>query len=42
MITSLIDMLELPNFGPITTPTIYIMSRGKILLETSSAEIMTS
>ena len=31
MITSLIEMLELPNFGHMTTSTIYFESRDKIL-----------
>ena len=41
MITFLIEMLELPKFGPITTPTILLESRDKILLVTSWTEIMT-
>ena len=32
MITSLIEMLELPNFTHMTVSTIYSESRGKILL----------
>ena len=32
MITSLIEMLELPNFTHMTASTIYSESRGKILL----------
>ena len=42
VITSLIQMLELSNFGHMTTSTIYIESRDKILLVTSWTEIMTS
>ena len=34
MITSLIEMLQLPNFGPMFTSTIKIESRNKILLVT--------
>ena len=41
MITSLIEVLELPNFGHMTTFTILIESRDKILLVTSQTEIMT-
>ena len=39
MITSLI---ELPDFGHMTTLTIQFESRDKMLLVTSSSEIMTS
>ena len=42
MITSLIEMLELPNFGHMATSTVSIESRNKILLATSWTEIMTS
>ena len=41
MITSLKEMLELPNFGRITTSTIQFESRDKKLLVTSWIEIMT-
>ena len=41
MITSLIEMLEFPNFGHITTSTMLFKSRHKILLVMSWAEIMT-
>ena len=42
MIISLIKMLELPNFGHMTTSTMYIESRNKILLVTSQTEVMMS
>ena len=42
MITSLIEMLELLDFGHMTTSTISLESRGKILLVASWTEIMTS
>ena len=42
MITSLIGMLELPNFGHMTISTIYFESRDKIMFVTSWIEIMTS
>ena len=42
MITSLIEMQELPNFGHMTKFTISFDSRDKMLLVTSWAEIMTS
>ena len=42
MITPLMEMLELPNFGHMATSTIEIDSRSKILLETSWTEIVTS
>ena len=42
MITSVIEMLELPNFGRMTPSTIYFESRDKILLLTSQTKIMTS
>ena len=42
MITSLIEMLELPNFGHMTTSTILFESRDKILLVKLWTEIMTS
>ena len=41
MIIFLIEMLELPKFGPMTTSTILLESRDKILLVTSWTEIMT-
>ena len=42
VVTSLIEMLQLPNFGHRNTSTIWFESRGKILLVRSSKEIMTS
>ena len=42
MITSLIEILELPNFGQMTTSTIYFDSRDKILLMKPWAEILMS
>ena len=42
MITSLIVMLELPNFGQMTTFTIWFESRDKILLATSWTEMIAS
>ena len=42
MITFLIEMLELPNFGHMTKSTIWFKSRDKVLLVTSWTEIMTS
>ena len=42
MITSLIEMLELPNFGHMTTSATEFESRNKILLVTSWTKIMTS
>ena len=42
MITSPIEMLELPNFGHMTTSTILFESRDKILLVKLWTEIMTS
>ena len=42
MITSLIEMLELPNFGHMATSIIQIESHNKILPATSWTEIMTS
>ena len=42
MVTSLMEMLELPNFGHMTTPTIYFESRDKFMLATSQTEFMTS
>ena len=39
--TSLTEMLELPNFDHMTTFTIQFESRDKIVLVTSWAEIMT-
>ena len=35
MVTSLVEMLELPNFGHVTTSTIEFDSRDKVLLVTS-------
>ena len=42
MITSLIEMLDLPNFGHMTTFTKQFDSRDKVLSVTSWTEIMTS
>ena len=42
MITSVIEMLQLPNFDRMTTCTIKFDSRDKILLVMSWTEIMTS
>ena len=42
MVTSLMEMLELPNFGHMTTSTIYFESRDKFMLATSQTEFMTS
>ena len=42
MITSFIEMLELPNFGHMITSTIQFESRDKILLMISWTETMTS
>ena len=42
MITPLIERLELPEFGHITTSAIQFESHSKILLVTSWTEIMTS
>ena len=42
MITSLIEMLELPNFDHMTTSTIKFKSRDKNLLVTSWTEVMVS
>ena len=42
MITSLIVMLELPNFGHMTTFTIWFQSRDNSLLVASWTEILTS
>ena len=42
MITSLIEMLELPNFSHLTTSTVKLKSCDKIFLVTSWAKIMTS
>ena len=42
MITSVIEMVELPNFDHMNTSTISFESRDKILLVTSWTEIMTS
>ena len=40
--TSLIETLELPNFGHITTSIIYFNSRCKILMMTLWTKVMTS
>ena len=42
MITSLTEMLELPNFDHMTTFTLQYESRDNILLVKSLTEIMTS
>ena len=42
MITSLIEMLKLPNFDHMTISRMQFESRGKIMLVTSWTEIMTS
>ena len=42
MITSLVEMLELPNFGRMIISTLQFESCDKILLVTSWVEIMTS
>ena len=42
VITSFIEMLQLPNFGHMNASTIKFESREKILLVTSSTWIMTS
>ena len=42
MITSLTEMLELPNFGHMTTFTLWFNSYDKFLLMTSWTGIMTS
>ena len=42
MITSHIEMVELPNFGHMTTSTIQSELRDKILLMTSWVETMMS
>ena len=42
MITSLIDVLQLPNFVHITASTIKLESRDKILVLTSQTKVMTS
>ena len=42
MITSIIEILELPNFGHMTKSTIQFKPRDKILLTMSQIEIMTS
>ena len=42
MITSVIEMRELPNFGHMTTLTIYFELRDNILLVMLQTEIMTS
>ena len=42
MITSLKEMLELPNFGHMTLSTIKLNSRDKILMVTSRRKMMMS
>ena len=42
MITSLIELVELSNFGHLTKSTILFESRDKILLVTSYKKIMMS
>ena len=42
MIISLVEMLELPNFGHMTTSTIQFESRNKNLLMMSWKEMMMS
>ena len=42
MINSLVEMIELPNFGHMTTSTIQSESRDKILLMTSWIEAIMS
>ena len=42
MITSVIEMLELPNFGHMTTSTIQFGPRDKILFMTTWTDTMTS
>ena len=42
LITSLIEMPELPNIGHMATSTMLLESRDQILLVTSWTEIMTS
>ena len=42
MITSFIEMLELPNFGHMTSSTVRFDSRNKIYLATAWTGIMTS
>ena len=42
MITSLIELLELPNFGHMTTSTTQFESHDKVLMVTSESKIMTS
>ena len=42
MITTLIEMLELPNFSHMATSTIQIEPRNKILLVTPWTETITS
>ena len=41
MITSLIEMLVLPNFGRMTKSVIHFDGRHKIFLVTSWTEVMT-
>ena len=41
MITSLKEMLELPNFGHMNKSTVKFELRDKFLLVTSQAEVMT-
>ena len=42
VITFVMEMLQLPNFGHMNTSTIYFEPRDKIFLVTSSTEIMMS
>ena len=42
MITSLVEILELSNFGHMTTSTIQFDSLEKILLVTSHTKVMIS
>ena len=42
MITTLKEILELPNFNQMTTSTIQFESHDKVLLVTSWTEIMSS
>ena len=42
MITSVIEMAKLPNFGHLTTSTVEFESSNKILLVTPKTEVLTS
>ena len=42
MITAIVETLEFPNFGELSTSKIWFDSRHKILLMASWTEIMTS